>query len=465
MSTAAQLCDDEMSGSLSNSRTLVVGLGATGLAAARFLASRGAEVLVIDSRANPPGLEALRAAQPQLQIELESLHPRWLEGVSQVVISPGLGLDIGIAAEARRRGIPLVSEIELFARAARAPVVAVTGSNGKSTVVTLVERMLAAAGIRAAAGGNLGPPAVDLLADPPEVYVLELSSFQLETTRSLRPGAAAVLNVSADHLDRHGSLEHYAAVKAGLLRAARFPVFNRDDPIVRAMGAEYPQGIPFSARERLDRGYCAVLHRGERWLFRDARPVLPTSRLRIPGRHNEANALAALALVDRVITDLSPAARARSLDALCEFPGLEHRCQRIAEEDGITFINDSKGTNVGATVAALRGLPGPLVLIAGGRAKGADFGALAEAAAGRLAGAVVIGEAGEALRRALSPVTSVTGADDMPSAVEHAAGLARASGFRQVTVLLSPACASFDMFSDFRARGEAFVAAVEARQR
>lgn len=465
MSTAAQLCDDEMSGSLSNNRTLVVGLGATGLAAARFLASRGEEVLVIDSRAAPPGLEALRAAQPQLQVELESLHPRWLEGVSQVVISPGLGLDIGIAAEARRRGIPLVSEIELFARNARAPVVAVTGSNGKSTVVTLVERMLAAAGLRVAAGGNLGPPAVDLLADPPEVYVLELSSFQLETTRSLRPATAAVLNVSADHLDRHGSLERYAAVKARLLRAARVPVFNQDDPIVRAMGAEYPQGIPFSARERLDRGYSAVPHRGERWLFRDARPVLPTSQLRIPGRHNEANALAALALVDGVITDLSPAAaRARSLDALCEFPGLEHRCQRVAEEDGITFINDSKGTNVGATVAALRGLPGPLVLIAGGRAKGADFGVLAEAAAGRLAGAVVIGEAGEALRQALSPVTSVTGADDMPSAVENAAGLARATGFKQVTVLLSPACASFDMFSDYRARGDAFVAAVEARQ-
>ena len=465
MSTAAQLCDDEMSGSLSNNRTLVVGLGATGLAAARFLASRGEDVLVIDSRANPPGLEALRAAQPQLQIELESLHPRWLEGVSQVVISPGLGLDIGIAAQARRRGIPLVSEIELFARAARAPVVAVTGSNGKSTVVTLVERMLAAAGIRAAAGGNLGPPAVDLLADPPEVYVLELSSFQLETTRSLRPATAAVLNVSADHLDRHGSLGRYAAVKARLLRAARVPVFNRDDPIVRAMGAEYAQGIPFSARERLDRGYCAVPHRGERWLFRDARPVLPTSQLRIPGRHNEANALAALALVDRVIADRSPAARMRSLDALCEFPGLEHRCQRVAEDDGITFVNDSKGTNVGATVAALRGLPGPLVLIAGGLAKGADFGALAEAAAGRLAGAVVIGEAGEAIREALSPVTTVIGADDMPSAVEHAAGLARASGFKQVTVLLSPACASFDMFSDYRARGDAFVAAVEARQR
>ena len=465
MSTATQLCDDEMNGSLPNKRTLVAGLGTTGLAAARFLASQGEEVLVIDSRANPPGLEALRAAQPELQVVLGSLHPRWLEGVSQVVISPGLGLDIGIAAEARRCGIPLVSEIELFARAVHAPVVAVTGSNGKSTVVTLVERMLAAAGVRVAAGGNLGPAAVDLLSDQPEVYVLELSSFQLETTRSLRPGAAAVLNVSADHLDRHGSLERYAAVKARLLRAARVPVFNWDDPIVRAMGAEYPGGIPFSAREYLDRGYCASPHRGERWLFRDARPVLPTSRLRIPGRHNESNALAALALADMVVSGLSASAQARSMDALCKFPGLEHRCQWVAEEDGIAFINDSKGTNVGATVAALRGLPGPLVLIAGGRAKGADFGTLAEAAAGRVAGAVVMGEAGGALQQALSPVTSVVGADDMPSAVGRAVELARAAGFRQVTVLLSPACASFDMFSDYEARGDAFVAAVEARQR
>ena len=465
MNTATQLCDDEMNGSLPGNRTLVVGLGATGLAAARFLASRGEEVRVIDSRANPPGLEALRNAHPELPIELASLHPRWLEGVSQVVISPGLGLDIGIAAEARRRGIPLVSEIELFARAVNAPVFAVTGSNGKSTVVTLVERMLAAAGIHVAAGGNLGPAAVDLLANPPDVYVLELSSFQLETTRSLRPVAAAVLNVSADHLDRHGSLERYAAVKARLLRAARVPVFNWDDPIVRAMGAEYPQGIPFSAREHLDRGYCAVPHRGERWLFRGARPVLPASRLRIPGRHNEANALAALALADCVAADPSASAQARSLDALGEFPGLEHRCQWVAEGDGIAFINDSKGTNEGATVAALRGLPGPLVLIAGGRAKGADFAALADAAEGRVAGAVVMGEAGEALRLALSPVTTVVDAHDMPSAVDRAVELARAAGLRQVTVLLSPACASFDMFPDYKARGDAFVAAVEARQR
>ena len=463
MRPAVQLCEDEMNGSRPAGRTLVVGLGTTGLAVARYLASRGETVRVIDSRAQPPGLKALRAAHPHLEVVTESLHPRWLEGVSQVVLSPGLGLDIGVAAEARRRGIPLVGEIELFARAARAPVVAVTGSNGKSTVVTLAARMLAATGLRVAAGGNLGPAALDLLADRPEAYVLELSSFQLETTRSLRPAAAAVLNVSADHLDRHGTFRRYAAVKARLLEAARVPVFNRDDPTVRTMAERYARGIPFSVRERLDRGYCAAMHRGERWLLRDGEPVMPTARLRIQGRHNEANALAALALTDTVATASSR--EPSRLAALCEFPGLKHRCQWLADEDGIVFVNDSKGTNVAATVAALKGLPGPLVLIAGGQAKGADFAPLAEAAAGRLAGAVVMGEAREVLQEVLSPVAFVAGADSMAAAVDRAVELAREARSDSVTVLLSPACASFDMFADYQARGDAFIAAVEARRR
>ena len=413
----------------------------------------------------------MRAACPQIDVVLESLHPRWLEDVSRVVISPGLGLDIGIAAEARRRGIPLVGEIELFARAARAPVVAVTGSNGKSTVVTLVQRMLAAAGLNASAGGNLGPAALDLLDDPAEVYVLEVSSFQLETTSSLRPAVAAVLNVSADHLDRHGSFRRYADVKAKLLQAARVPVFNMDDTAVRAMGAGNPRGIPFSTRERLERGYCAAMHEGERWLLRDGVPVVPVAGLRIRGRHNEANALAALALADIAAADIAAAdldtrSGKRSLDVLRTFPGLRHRCQWVGERDGIAFINDSKGTNVGATVAALRGLPGTLVLIAGGRAKGADFAPLAEAAEGKLAGAVLMGESREAMAAALAPVTATVGADGMEAAVARAVELAHdankalAGHSGQVTVLLSPACASFDMFADYRARGDAFIRAV-----
>jgi UDP-N-acetylmuramoylalanine--D-glutamate ligase len=199
-------------------RTLVVGLGATGLATARYLAALGADVTVIDSRAVPPGLAELRETHPEIPVILESQDPRWLEGIDQVALSPGLRIDTPLAAHARQQGIPLVGDIELFARAVQAPVLAVTGSNGKSTVVTLLERMLSATGLDVAAGGNLGPPALELLAEPADIYLLEISSFQLETTESLRPDVATVLNVSPDHLDRHGSLAAYAALKSKLLR-------------------------------------------------------------------------------------------------------------------------------------------------------------------------------------------------------------------------------------------------------
>ena len=448
-----------MAGAAEDNRTLVVGLGATGLSAARFLAARGAEVVVIDSRRNPPGLEALRADHPELPVVLESLDSRWLEGVCRVVLSPGLGLDTPIAAEAARRGIPVISDIELFARAVEVPVIGVTGSNGKSTVVTLLQRLLSAAGVRAVAGGNLGPPALELLSTPAEAYVLEVSSFQLEITESLRPVAAAVLNVSADHLDRHGSFERYAALKAGLARAAGRFVFNCDDEVVRAMGRAHRRAIPFSVREPLSTGYSVIERGGERWLCGHGAPLLALRELRLPGLHNAANALAAVALADIVAEPLDEA-RERVLRT---FRGLPHRCEWVAEDAGVVFVNDSKGTNVGATAAALRGLPGPFVLIAGGRSKGADFGPLLEAAEGKLAGAVVLGEAAAELGAALSGLAPVSAARHMAEAVARAAQMATEAPTRPITVLLSPACASLDMFADYRQRGEAFVAAVKER--
>lgn len=453
-----------MKASAEDDRTLVAGLGVTGLSVARFLASRGEEVIVIDSRAEPPGLRNLKAAHPELPVIVESLDTRWLEGVSQVVMSPGLGLDTPIAVEARRLGIPLVSDIELFARAVNAPVIGVTGSNGKSTVVTLLARILSAAGQRVAAGGNLGPPALELLDVEAETYVLELSSFQLETTESLKPVAAAVLNVSPDHLDRHGSFERYAALKAKLAHAAETFVFNWDDEAVREMGLAHARAIPFSVAEPLEAGYSSAAHQGARWLCRNGAPFLPVAELRLPGLHNEANALAATALADVVTNGAARPQSEAQLDALREFSGLPHRCQWVAEEESVLFINDSKGTNVGATVAALRGLSGPFVLIAGGQGKGADFAPLVEAARDRLVGAVVIGEAAGELRAALSSVTPVHVAGDMGEAVARAAGLARAAPNRPVTVLLSPACASFDMFADYRERGEAFITAVKEQR-
>ncbi len=432
--------------------TLVVGLGATGVATARYLAARGVDVTVIDSRPAPPGLDELRDTHPGIRVILESQDPRWLEGVGQVVLSPGLGLDTPVAAQARQAGIPLLGDIELFARAVTEPVLAVTGSNGKSTVVTLLERMLSATGLDVAAGGNLGPPALQLLEESADIYLLEISSFQLETTETLKPQVATVLNISPDHLDRHGSLTEYAALKSKLLRAADTAVFNWDDPLVREMSREHPRAIPFSLRENPENGYGIMEHQGERWFAGQRKPLLPVAAMHLRGAHNEANALAALAFSGALERDLSP-----QLEALEQFAGLPHRCQWVGEKDGVTFINDSKGTNVAATVAALEGLKGPFVLIAGGQSKGADFSSLAASAPGRLIGAVLIGEAAEKLEGALSGSCPTRVAGDLAAAVD----LAWAFATTGTTILLSPACASMDMFADYAERGEAYIAAVQ----
>ena len=432
--------------------TLVVGLGATGVATARYLAARGVDVTVIDSRPAPPGLDELRDTHPGIRVILESQDPRWLEGVGQVVLSPGLGLDTPVAAQARQAGIPLLGDIELFARAVTEPVLAVTGSNGKSTVVTLLERMLSATGLDVAAGGNLGPPALQLLEESADIYLLEISSFQLETTETLKPQVATVLNISPDHLDRHGSLTEYAACKSKLLRAADTAVFNWDDPLVREMSREHPRAIPFSLRENPENGYGIMEHQGERWFAGQRKPLLPVAAMHLRGAHNEANALAALAFSGALERDLSP-----QLEALEQFAGLPHRCQWVGEKDGVTFINDSKGTNVAATVAALEGLKGPFVLIAGGQSKGADFSSLAASAPGRLIGAVLIGEAAEKLEGALSGSCPTRVAGDLAAAVD----LAWAFATTGTTILLSPACASMDMFADYAERGEAYIAAVQ----
>jgi UDP-N-acetylmuramoylalanine--D-glutamate ligase len=434
-------------------RTLVVGLGATGLATARFLAARGEMVRVLDTRARPPGLDALRRSLPAAEIVLGDFELRWLDGVSEVVLSPGLAFDIPLAEEARRRGIVVSSDIELFARAARAPILAVTGSNGKSTVTTLVALMLEAGGLKTARGGNLGPPALELLETPGvQAYVLEISSFQMETTEHLRPRAAAVLNISPDHLDRHGDIDRYAALKGKLARAATCLIFNWDDPRVRAMGLEHSNGVPFSSETALPRGYSIVEREGRRWLARNLEPLLETDALRIRGVHNEANALAALALCDVLGGD-----RTAELHALTEFRGLPHRCAWVRKHAGVDYIDDSKATNIGAMLAAVRGLPGPLILIAGGLGKGQDFSTLGASMPSKVKAAVLIGEAAPLISEALHGVCTLERAASMPDAVRAAARLAAPGD----TVLLSPACASQDMFTDYRARGDAFAAAVE----
>lgn len=436
----------------SGMKTLVVGLGSTGATVVRHIVGLGGAVLAVDSRAEPPGLAALRAEHPDVPVLLETLDPKCLRGVDRVVLSPGLSIDIPLAIEARRQGIPVIGDIELFAVQAGAPVLAVTGSNGKSTVATLLHEILQSRGLVAPAGGNLGPPALDLLAVPkPDAYVLEISSFQMETTESLQPLGAVVLNVSPDHLDRHGSFERYASLKAKLIEHAEHAVYNWDDPVVRAMGLAHPRSIPYSVGTRLEDGYFVAETHGERWLMRGSERIVRASELGLLGGHNESNALAALALSDLLGRDDTAAAA-----TLERFTGLPHRGQWVADVHDVRYVNDSKGTNVAASVAALAGTEGPVVLIAGGQAKGADFSSLVEAARTKLRGAVLIGEAAPVLQTLLAPICRVERATDMRAAVLAAATMAAPGD----TVLLSPACASQDMFRDYRDRGDAFAAAV-----
>jgi UDP-N-acetylmuramoylalanine--D-glutamate ligase len=433
-------------------RALVLGLGRTGLSCARYLHRRGLSVRVADTRGVPPGADALRAQVADADLRTGAFDAGLLDDVAQVVISPGLSLREPVALEAVRRGLPVVGDIELFARDAQAPIAAITGTNGKSTVTTLVADLATASGRKALAGGNLGEPALDLLERPvPDLYVLELSSFQLETTHSLRAVTATVLNVTPDHMDRYETLAHYAAAKARILDGCDVAVVNSDDPAVRDMPRSGQRVLSFSLVSR-DADYT-LEQRPEPMIVRRGEPLLPLSALRIQGLHNAANAMAALAMCEAL-----GIARGAAIDALSAFPGLPHRSQWVADVAGVRFVNDSKGTNVGATLAAVSGMTGPLVVIAGGDGKNQDFGELREAFRGKVAHVVLIGRDAPRLEAALGGICPTERAADMPAAVQAARAAAR-PGY---TVLLSPACASLDMFRDYTHRGDEFAAAVRS---
>jgi UDP-N-acetylmuramoylalanine--D-glutamate ligase len=442
--------------------SVVVGLGKTGASCLRYLTKRGIPVRATDSRRAPPGLAELGALAESLDLRLGGFDLSLLDGASQILLSPGVSLEEPIARAARERGIEVLGDVELFARHVQAPVIGITGTNGKSTVTTLVARMATAAGRRVLAGGNLGVAALDLLEQPtPDLYVLELSSFQLETTSSLKLLAAVVLNVSADHLDRYPSMAAYARAKSRIFAHAATVVLNADDPLVAAMREAAIRGSPmrtltFSiAAPEADRGvpadFSLLREGGKTFLAGHGSALLDTARMKISGLHNAANALAALALGEAAGLPM-PA----MLEALESFPGLPHRSQWIADAAGVRYVDDSKGTNVGATIAAVAGMAGPLVIIAGGQGKGQDFALLAQAFRGKVRHAVLIGKDAALLAAALTGVSTVETAASMQEAVAAAARVARAGD----TVLLSPACASFDMFRDYGHRGEVFAAAV-----
>jgi UDP-N-acetylmuramoylalanine--D-glutamate ligase len=438
--------------------SVVVGLGKSGASCLRYLAKRGLPVRATDSRRAPPGLAELGDLAQSLDLRLGGFDLSLLDGASQLLMSPGVSLEEPIARAARERGIEVLGDVELFARHVQAPVIGITGTNGKSTVTSLVALMAAAAGRKVLAGGNLGVAALDLLEQPsPDLYVLELSSFQLETTSSLRLQAAVVLNVTADHMDRYPTVADYARAKSRIFAKAATVVLNADDPLVSAMrGAAAARTVTFSieppARAAGRPADYSLLREGAKTLLaRRGVALLDTARMKITGLHNAANALAALALGDAVGLPMP-----KMLEALESFPGLPHRSQWIADVGGVRFVDDSKGTNVGATIAAVAGTPAPVVLIAGGEGKGQDFTPLAGAFRGKVRHAVLIGKDAPALASALRGVCSSELAASMPAAVAAAAHAAHAGD----TVLLSPACASFDMFRDYGHRGDVFADAV-----
>ena len=439
-------------------RTLVVGLGETGLSVARYLLRHGVTVAVVDSRENPPGLERLRKELPaDVALFLGGFREEAFARAEQIVVSPGVPLALPEIAAARARGVAVIGDVELFAQTATAPVIAVTGSNGKSTVVTLVGAMARRAGLDARVGGNIGTPALDLLeAHEPDLYVLELSSFQLETLQSLSPCAAVVLNVSEDHLDRYRDMHEYAAAKQLIYHNADVQVVNRDDPVAAALADSSGPQVGFGRHEPLGDDYGLVLHAGETWLARGDERLLPAVAVRMAGRHNLTNALAALALGEAAGLPLDA-----MLETLTEFQGLPHRMQFVAEHHGVRWYNDSKGTNVGATLAAIAGIDAGLVLIAGGDGKGADFWPLASALQDKGRGAVLIGRDAPLLEKVLQEALPLQRAADMREAVRLAAGMAQPGD----TVLLSPACASTDMYRNYVERGEKFVQAVQEQLR
>lgn len=438
-------------------RILIVGLGATGLSCARFLNAQGAEIAVTDSRTAPPSLEILRNELPDIAVFVGGFDADAFMSADVLVVSPGISLREPLVAEARARGVEILGDVEIFAHYAQAPVIAITGSNGKSTVTSLVAEMARESGVKTAMGGNIGTPVLDLLAEQPDLYVLELSSFQLETTTSLEPAAAVILNISEDHMDRYSSLSDYTAAKMRIYHGEGALVINRDDAQVRATLAMVQHGRPvvrFGLEQPAATDFGLCEHEGETWLCRGQEHLMPERDLKIKGRHNTANALAALAL-----GQLAGLKRAAMLSVLQRFPGLPHRCQWIRERQGVIWYNDSKATNVGAALAAIRGIPArKLVLIAGGQGKGQDFTPLRDAVAQHCRAVVLLGEDAARLQQDLADTVPLITVSSMSEAVTAAAKLAQADD----AVLLSPACASFDMFSNYIQRGEQFIQAVEA---
>ncbi|MBB6054373.1 UDP-N-acetylmuramoyl-L-alanine--D-glutamate ligase [Tolumonas osonensis] len=427
-------------------QVVIIGLGKTGLSCVTYFRQRGITPLVMDTRDNPPGKESLPA---DCRLITGPLDTEILCSASLIVASPGIALATPALQAAQAAGVEIIGDIELFAREAKAPVVAITGSNGKSTVTTLVGLMAEQAGFRVGVGGNIGTPALDLLLEPADLYVLELSSFQLETTSSLQPAAATILNLSEDHLDRYDGMAGYLKAKQRIFNHASHIVINRDDAATIPPEQAYWKSFGLNSDS-----YGRVQQDDGLWLSVDGKPVLAVAELNIVGAHNQMNALAAMALADAVNIP-----QAAQLAVLHSFAGLPHRCQFVREVNGVRWINDSKATNVGSTLAAVagvsEGVKGRLWLLAGGQGKGQDFSPLQPLLAGQIYRMVCFGQDADILMKLADNTQRVA---DLDAAVRSVAAEVQPGDW----VLLAPACASLDQFRNFEQRGQRFADLVNA---
>jgi len=438
-----------------NTTHVVVGLGKTGVSCARWLRKQGIRFAAVDTRAQPPGFDGFRKEFAEVQVECGELQAETLQQAKVLVMSPGVDPRASAIGKAVSKGVRLTGDVDLFARAAQAPLVAITGSNAKSTVTTLVGEMAKTAGRNVAVCGNIGTPVLDMLDAKHELYVLELSSFQLETTHELGAKVATVLNMSPDHMDRYDSMQAYHAAKHRIFQGCEQIVVNRDDALTRPLVPSNVKVASFGLANDDSREFAVVTRDGKPHLAWNREPLLPVDALKIAGQHNVANALASLALGKAAGLEFAP-----MLQTLRSFAGLPHRCQWVRTLGGVRWYNDSKGTNVGASVAAIVGLgaSGKVILLAGGVGKGQDFSGLAPVMRQHGSRAILFGEDAGKIETVLKPVVAVDRVDTLAAAVARA----RAMASESEQVLLSPACASFDMFDNYEHRGDAFAQLVRA---
>lgn len=431
----------------------IIGTGITGLSVARFLAAQRQAFVLMDTRSNPPNLEKVQQEFSGVTVVCGELDAQTLLAYDEIIVSPGVAVATPAIEQAKAAGISVVGDIELFVRAAKAPIIAITGSNAKSTVTTLVGEMAKVAGINVAVGGNLGTPALELLNDAVELYVMELSSFQLETVTKLNAKVATILNISADHLDRYENMRAYILAKLRVYFGAEHIVVNRKDILTHPPLAAGAKPIYFGGNADFG-SFGLMSHDGVEFLAKNLTPLMAATELNIRGRHNVDNALAALALGDAAGIPMDA-----MLITLKNFGGLRHRCEFVAEKNDVEFYNDSKGTNIGATLAAIQGLardPQQLIVILGGEGKGQDFKELTPVLRAINSKVILIGRDAPVIAEAIGDAVPVIYADTMQDAVNKSFATTNPGD----AVLLSPACASFDMFKNYEDRGEKFCLAV-----